>query len=175
MWAIGILMGLAVPHDAETTPVPLTIDPEEILKNDVGSWSATLRTVNAQTGEAEESLGTEVNKWGPGKTSLITDFTGTFMGQPFKGHGVLGFDHNGKLVSSWVDNRTPVLRVLVGEVNEGGTGRVLTGDVQFDGKLFRERQTVTWESRSRRRFTIETQGADGAWTVALEVTYQRRG
>lgn len=145
------------------------------FKKDLGSWTATMKAFNVTTGEEVTSRGTETNRLGPGKMTLLTSYRGQFMGKPFVGQGMLGLNDANKLVASWTDNRSGRLRFLEGHVADDASKRVLIGESVHNKQVYKERHTVHWESPRRRRFTIETQGSDGKWTIAVEVTYVKRG
>ncbi|MAG34512.1 MAG: hypothetical protein CL908_26880 [Deltaproteobacteria bacterium] len=181
--AVAVLGSLALAGPAALIEGGVPAIPQEIPKpgpqqaifqNDIGTWAATMKAFNALTGAEIVSKGTETNKYGPGRMTLITGFRGRFMGKPFIGHGVLGYDDDGRLVASWTDNRSGKLRFFKGEVGADKKKRVLLGESKHAGETYKERHTVYWESRTKRRFTIETQGNDGKWLVALEITYTKR-
>lgn len=179
--SIGGLLGAAA-HDALMGPPPARLMQEipkpgpehEWYKRDLGRWTATMKAVNVLTGEEVTSRASETNRSGPGKMSMITTFRGQFMGKPFEGQGITGFDDDGKLVSCWTDNRSGRVRFLKGHVDEANKKRVLLGKSVHRGEVYQERHTVFWISPRKRKFTIETQGSDRKWLTALEVEYTKK-
>ncbi len=102
----GGLWVLALPGLAQQgAPPPLKPGPEhEVLKQDLGTWDATVETMEPGKPPAV-SKGVETVSLLEGGLWTITDFKGTMMGAPFHGHGTNGFDLvKKKYVSTWVDS-----------------------------------------------------------------------
>src|SRR5687768_11339230 len=60
---------------------------------------------------------------------LVESFEGSFMGQPFKGHGMFGYDNvTGKYWSTWNDNMSTGIMLSQGTADEKGVV-TLTGEV----------------------------------------------
>src|SRR5687768_8662814 len=75
------------------------------LKQDVGTWDATVEMWMEPGKPPTTSKGTEVNTMGPGGFWLLTAFKSEMMGAPFEGHGMTGYDPAKKVyVSTWVDS-----------------------------------------------------------------------
>ena len=89
----GGLWLLALPGlTQQGAPPPLKPRPEhEVLKKDLGTWDATVETMEPGKPPAV-SKGVETVSLLEGGLWTITDFKGTMMGAPFHGHGTNGFD-----------------------------------------------------------------------------------
>lgn len=74
-------------------------------------------------GQTIEMTGMEVAKMQPGGFWLISDFTGKFMGEPFHGHGILGYEAHKKRVC-WHVGRFTRLRLghIQGHLLQGWQG-----------------------------------------------------
>jgi Protein of unknown function (DUF1579) len=74
----------------------------DVLKQWVGDWDATIESTGRDGKPVTNAAKTTVTLLG--KRWLITDFEGTFLGAPFIGHEVLGYDPlDKKYVLNWVD------------------------------------------------------------------------
>jgi len=77
----------------------------KVLENLVGSWDYSLKYWSSPDTPPEESTGTNEVKWILGGRFLEMNVTGTAMGQPFEGMGILGYDNAKKeYVNTWLDN-----------------------------------------------------------------------
>jgi hypothetical protein len=77
----------------------------KVLENKVGRWTAQVKAWSEPGKEPQTSTGTSDVKWIFDGRFIEDNVTGTFMGQPFQGKGICGYDNiKKKYVSSWVDN-----------------------------------------------------------------------
>ena len=65
------------------------------LKMMAGTWDVKSK-FHMVPGQIIEMNGVEVAKMQPGGFWLISDFSGKFMGEPFHGHGILGYEAHKK-------------------------------------------------------------------------------
>ena len=80
-------------------------DNQKVLDAFAGSWDYTLKMWMSAQATAEESTGSDEAKWILGGRFLQHTSTGTSMGQPFEGIGMIGFDNKRKEYQSiWIDN-----------------------------------------------------------------------
>jgi len=97
----------------------------------VGTWNAKLTMWMDPTQPPMESTGTMVNAWKYDGRYLDQKFEGDFMGQPFHGTGMWGFDvAAGKYVGFWYDSESTSLANF-------------TGAIPKDGKTFVSTMTMT--------------------------------
>jgi hypothetical protein len=148
--------------------------PEQaILKQDVGVWDATVESMMG--GPPTVSKGVETNAM-MGDLWLITDFRGDFMGKPFLGHGVSGYDSSKKkYVSTWVDSMS--IGPQVSESTYDGAKKTMTGSMEGpdpSGKTSKMTSVVEWKDADTRVFTMSTAGPDGKQITAMRITYKRR-
>jgi Protein of unknown function (DUF1579) len=86
------------------------------LNRAVGSWNTSMKMWMAPDQKPIESKGTMDAKWILGGRYVESVYKGDFMGQPFEGHGIDGYDNVAKkFVSSWIDNAG------TGIMNQSGT------------------------------------------------------
>jgi hypothetical protein len=107
---------------------------------------------------------------------LITDFKSEMMGQPFQGHGTMGYDPGKKkYVSTWVDSMTPSLSV--GESDYDAATRTFTGwteGLDYQGRPTRIKAVTVWKDPATRVFTMSLEAPDGKDMTAMRITYTRR-
>ena len=79
-------------------------------------------------GQMIEMTGVEVAKMQPGGFWLISDITGKFMGAPFHGHSVLGYDAQKKrYVGMWADSIASVMVTSTGTCTKDGKVHTMIG------------------------------------------------
>jgi len=84
----------------------------------VGKWTTAVKMWEAPEQTPEESTGTGEFKWIMDGRYLSDEERGSFMGQPFMGHGLGGYDNlKKKFIGVWIDNM--------------GTG-IMTGEGTYD-------------------------------------------
>lgn len=97
----------AAPQDAamEAMMRLATPGPEHaVLQPLAGTWKASIKSYMTP-GDPMVSQGTLDRTWIMGGRYLVGKHTGDFMGMPFEGMEILGFDRqHGKYVSTWIDN-----------------------------------------------------------------------
>jgi len=77
----------------------------KVLEQLVGSWDYSLKYWSSPDAPPEESTGTNDVKWILGGRFLEMKVSGTAMGEPFEGMGILGYDNAKKeYVNTWLDN-----------------------------------------------------------------------
>lgn len=169
--AAPLLAGLAF---AQEMPKP---GPEhEFLKQDVGTWDATVEAWMTPGQPAAVSKGVDTVSM-IGGFWTVGDFKSEMMGQPFHGTGTTGFDPaKKKYVSTWVDSMAPGLNV--GEYSYDAKTRTMTGLSEgpgMDGKPVKTRQVIEWKDADNKVFTMYTPvGPDGKDAVMMRITYKRR-
>src|SRR5262245_10930235 len=77
----------------------------QVLKQLAGSWTCTVKMWMKPGAPAQESPATEEAKMIMGDRYLLQSVKGNFMGMPFEGSAVMGYDNlKKKYVGAWVDN-----------------------------------------------------------------------
>jgi len=159
--------------EASAAKAPPLAKEHELLQRDVGTWDATVKCAMPGQPESTEQ-GTETvvatccGRW------LWTNFQGRMMGQPFEGHGILGYDLTAKkYIAIWIDSMSPTAAVTKGTFNEATKAYSLAGEcICPEGKPMKMSETVTWKGDDTKvaqmQFTVEGQ------TSTMQIDYKRK-
>ena len=92
----------------------------EILKKDVGTWTAECKMwVAGPDADPIVSPGKETNRLLPGGNWLLSEFESEFGGEKFTGHGTFGYEpEKKKYVGSWVDSMSPYMMMMEGTYDD---------------------------------------------------------
>ena len=182
--AAALLVGSAAAQEKKESgasqgqemPIPKPGPEQEILKQDVGVWDATVETMTEAGGKPNVSKGVETNALLGGGLWLIQDFKGEFMGAPFQGHGVTGYDPSKKkYVGTWVDSMSTGLSTTEGTYDP--KTKTLTSQFEGpgpDGKTMKMRTTSEWKDAHTRVFTMYSPAGQGEEFAMMKITYKRR-
>lgn len=170
--ALSIVPALA----AAQGPPPPTPGPEHaILKDDVGTWDASIEMMFPGAPATPASKGVEVNTMGCNGLCLITDFKGELMGGPFQGHGVSTWDPTKKkYVGSWSDSMAPGLALT--EATWDAAKKTMNGTMETpdgSGGTAKMRSTVEYAA-GKRVFSMFMTGPDGKEMPTMRITYVKR-
>jgi hypothetical protein len=137
----------------------------------IGTWDAEFEMMGTT------SSGSEICRLDCAGFWLVTEHTGSFMGQPFHGRGLTGFDPTRQAyVGVWVDSTGGPMSVFTdGEFSaDGKTFRAQVDGVGMDGKPARLEYRSTFpDARSR---TFEVFQLDGAEReLQMRIRYSRKG
>lgn len=146
----------------------------EHLKKLAGNHTYTMKMWMDPTAPPSESTGKRTAEFLLGGRFLQEKFTGTFMGMPFEGIGLIGYDNIKKeYVGTWIDNMGTGIMTSHGTCDKSGW--TMTGEATdpMTGK--------TWTSRSvvkivdDNTFTMEMfgPGADGKEFKMFEMTCKK--
>jgi hypothetical protein len=170
--ALSIIPALAA---AQMPPTPTPGPEHAILKEDVGTWDASIELVMPGAPATPPSKGVEVNTMGCNGLCLITDFKGELMGGPFQGHGVSTWDPTKKkYVGSWSDSMAPGLAVT--EATYDAAKKTMSGTMDTpdgNGGTARMRSAVEY-SAGKRVFSMFMTGPDGKEMPTMRITYTKR-
>lgn len=146
------------------------------LERFIGEWETTTRVWLEPGGEPyAESEGTASHHWLEEGRWLAMESSGTMMGIPHHGFGMLGYDNfKQKYVASFVDNISTAILSMEGAWEEGGPLRMF-GTVD---------EPLTGEHDRAVMYTFEPAGTDtltlrvydlprGADSLVLEVLFTR--
>jgi hypothetical protein len=167
----------AAPAPGQEAPVVKPGPEHEVLKKDAGAWDATVEATMEPGAKPSVSKGVEVNTLIGDGLWLIQDFKGEFMGAPFQGHGVLGYDASKKkYVGTWVDSMSMGLNAIEGTYDP--KTRTLSTTMEGpcpDGTVMKMRATNEWKDSDTRVSTMySSAGPGGAESVMMKITYKRR-
>jgi hypothetical protein len=165
-----------VAAQAPPPPMPKPGPEHAILKEDVGTWDATVESVGPD-GKPTTSKGVETNRMGCGGLCLITDFKGEMgPGMPFEGHGTTVYDPaKKKYVGSWTDSMSQGLQL--GESTYDAAKKTATGVMEgpdMTGKIIKMKSVVQYKDPNTRVFTMYGPGPDGKEAQMMRITYTRK-
>jgi len=157
-------------------PIPQPGPEHAVLKNDEGTWDATVEMMMGPPGAPPTvSKGVETNTL-VGGMWLVTDFKSTMMDQPFQGHGIAGWDAGKKkYVSNWVDNMSTGFSL--GESTYDPATKTMAGWMEgpdMTGKVSKMRSVVEYKDPETRVFSMYMTGPDGKEAQTMKITYKRR-
>lgn len=96
----------------------------------VGNWKVKATVWPGPGAPPQRSTGKSSAKLILGKRFVQQTYRGTFMGKPFNGLGMVGFDNiTGKYVSTWADSMSTTLMTSEGTIDEAG--KVITYDARY--------------------------------------------
>lgn len=165
--------------DATFAQFPTPAPEHKILKMDVGTWKAEIKTWSGPDGKADpnaepmSSTGTEVNKM-LGEFWVMSDFEGNFGGMEFRGHAVSGYDPKlKKYVASWTDNVSPSAMHMIGSYNADKKEFTYdTKGVGMDGEEMLGKSVTTYVDDDHRTMVMYEMH-DGKPVKSMEITYTR--
>ncbi|HEV8069591.1 MAG TPA: DUF1579 family protein [Planctomycetaceae bacterium] len=165
-------------REAKAAPSASTSTPEiDVLKKWVGNWEATIEST-ARDGKAVTNAAKATAKLSGGRW-LVTDFDGTFMGAPFIGHEVIGYDPVAKkYVLNWVDSMATSFATGEGLYNSQTKTLTLTvtGRDDSTGKMTTWRQVDIWKDADHHDWSLRTISAKEAKEqVQMTIRYHRQG
>jgi hypothetical protein len=166
----------SAPAQGQEMPSPKPGPEHAILKKDVGVWDATVETMMERGGKPSVSKGVETNTLLGGGLWLIEDFQAEFLGAPFQGHGITGYDPSKKkYVGTWVDSMSTGLSTSEGTYDP----KTQTMTARFegpgpDGTPMKMRTTTEWKDANTRVFTMYSPAGRGEEFVVMRISYKRR-
>ncbi|MBK6941293.1 MAG: DUF1579 family protein [Planctomycetes bacterium] len=163
----GVLVSFAVPMEGEDAGagIPRPAKAMEFVRSWEGTWNAELDLMGQKETGVEVCHSICEGFW------FESDFKGTFMGAPFVGHGVYGFDPaRAKFVTIWVDSSGGPLTLAEGEFSaDGKTYRAEATGLDMSGKPGKFVHETTMRDANTRIFTIRQEGAG----EVMKITYRR--
>ena len=148
----------------------------ELLKQFVGTWTATVKIWMEPNAPPVVNKGQATFKLIFDGRFLYGDFLGEFMGAPFKGINIMGYDNGKKeFFSIWLDNST------TGLLSSTGTYDTETQKYQFRAKMFDPVSGQTLEMREEAYFVSKDEyisvtyakPKDGEEFKNMELVYTR--
>lgn len=105
-------------------------DVHKMLAKDDGEWNEEITVWMAPGAPPTKNTATVSNKMILGGRYQESKHTGNFMGMPFEGYGLIGYDNAKKVfVSSWVDNMGTGIMTMEGKWDDK------TKTIHFMGKV----------------------------------------
>jgi Protein of unknown function (DUF1579) len=158
-------------------PAPKPGPEHMVLKQDEGTWDATVEMFMAPGAPPMTSKGVETNVVGCGGLCLISDFKGEMgPGQPFHGHGTSTWDPaKKKYVGTWTDSMSS--GISLGEATYDAASKTMTGTMEgtdASGKASKMKSVVNYKDANTRVFTMYMTGPDGKEVPGMRISYTRR-
>jgi hypothetical protein len=189
--SVGSIAGLAVaqqpgeqgtagrPVQDKKTPASLpAANPEqEVLRRWVGDWEATIESTGRDGKPARNQAKATVrlaygNRW------LVTEFDGTFLGAPFSGQELLGYDPIAKkYILTWIDSAATSFSTGEGTFDPKANTMTFTVSGRDDrtGKTATWRQVDVWRDADNHEWTIRTTSEGGKEQIQMTIRYRRKG
>jgi hypothetical protein len=147
----------------------------EALQDLEGTWDAELEMVTPgmppNKSKSVETISTIGGFW------IISDVRGSFMGMPFHGHGIYGYDSNKKKhVGVWADAFGDWMMTGEGTC-EGACKKVtltLKGIDMVTGKEATYREVTERKDADTRHWEMYGPGPDGSEILAMKGVFTRR-
>jgi hypothetical protein len=141
-----------------------------------GTWKVNGKFWMEPGADVMETEGKAQNEMILGGRFLQSEFTGAFMGQPFAGMGLDGYDNLlEKHVGMWVDSAGTMMMQFVGECSEAG--KVLTTKSEYldpmSGEMATSKGKITLVDDDKFTYESWSQGPDGEFFKQMELTYTR--
>jgi hypothetical protein len=142
------------------------------LLEEVGTWSAEVQVFMAPGMAPASSTGREVNRM-VGAAWLVSDFTGSKLGQPFHGHGQFGFDAEREVaLGTWIDSDSADLRVMEGTYDLQRRERTFRYDqLSAEGELEHFESTSRVLDAEHRTFDVVRIGEGHEKTPVMHINY----
>jgi hypothetical protein len=145
------------------------------LKMMEGKFKADVTAIMPD-GKEEKSAGTINNEMILGGRYLKNDYSGTMMGQPFKGCGLIGYDNmKKKYTMLWVDEMSTQMMLSEGTLDESAKTitATCTVDCPMDNTKKTMKSVVTLTDEDHHSYEMYEVGADGKETRCLSIKYTR--
>ena len=175
-----ILCGrLMAQDDAATKAWMAYMTPGEIhqmLAKDDGEWNEEITTWMAPGAPPTKSNGVVVNKMVMGGRYQESKHTANFMGQPFEGYGLMGYDNAKKTFqSSWIDNMGTGIMHMEGKWDPQMKTIHFTGTSvdPSTGNELQVRETFKWIDDNTQLMEMFMQ-QDGKEFKSMEIKFTRK-
>ena len=142
-----------------------------------GEWTAEVKAWMTPGEPPSESKGTAKATWIMDGRYVQEEFSGDFMGQPFRGMSLTGYDNvRGKYRSVWVDNMSTTIVTSEGDLDAAGKVLTFNGDYACAMTGDKHKQTKMISrivSKDKHVFEMHDPTL-GANSKVMEITYTRK-
>lgn len=148
----------------------------KVLDTKVGKWTAQMKLWMEPGKAPTTSTGTAESKWILGGRYVEDTFTGTFMGEPFHGRGVTGFDNlKKKYVTTWIDDAGTGIMHSEGTFDAATKTFTYTGESPdcMAGKYVKSRAIDRMVDADHWTMQMYSPGPDGKEFMNMEIAYTR--
>lgn len=148
----------------------------QLAEHFVGTWDTKQTMWMDPSAPPMVETGKSVDTAVLGGRHIQTQFTSQFMGQPFIGIGLMGYDNvRGKYTASWVDNMSTGLMTSEGDYDPATKTYTFTGtmaDPMHDGAPITVRETVRIIDADHHVMEMFEQ-RDGEQVRTMQIEYTR--
>jgi hypothetical protein len=176
--AAGVLLIGSLTAAAQEGATPKPTAEHELLKNDVGTWDATIKGwMQGPESEPTVSHGVERARMMTGGLWLLTEFEGKFGEMDFQGAGSAGYDtQKKKYVGTWVDSMSTSVMLMEGDYDASTkTTTMYSKGTDQAGAPYEAKMVSVHKDKNTRVFTMSMKmGGRGDFVKMMEITYTRR-
>jgi hypothetical protein len=151
----------------------------ERLKAMEGTFNADVTMQMAPDAPPINSKGTMINKMILGGRYLQGDYKGEFMGQPFTGISMTGYDNaTKKYVATWMDSMSTTVMMATGTADSTGKTITTTATVECpmdQGGPKTMKQVTTIIDKDHHTYECYEVAKDGKETKMMTIKYTRAG
>lgn len=143
----------------------------------VGTWTANAAMWMTPEGPPMETVGESINRLILDGRFLYSEYSSTFMGQPFHGIAITGFDRfKNRYVTFWIDNMSTSFYEMEGDYKAGAKTAEDTGvwPDPMTGGTVAVRNVTTLIDDDTHRVTMFMTGPDGREFKSMEILYSRK-
>lgn len=143
----------------------------------VGTWNTSMKAWMAPETPPMESKGTMQSEWILGGRYLQSTYKGDFMGQPFEGRSLEGYDNVTKqFQSTWIDNMSTGIMVSKGTCDAGCKTLTMNGEMAdpMTGKTMQVKSVTTFTDANSWKMEMYGPGPDGASFKMMEIVGTKR-
>lgn len=143
------------------------------LGKSVGNWKAKTSFIMDPSAPPQEGEGTMRVQWILGGRYIMSEFKMDFMGQPFEGLGINGYDiAHSKYVGTWMDTMSTKITYLEGDEDESGA-LVMHGTATTPMGDNPMKIVSSWLDENTVQDKFFDQMPDGSWMNSGSITYSR--
>ena len=148
----------------------------KVLEPSVGKWTLKVKQYMQPGAPAVESDATSEVEWIMENRFVQEKVNGTFMGKPFKGMGVCGYDNlKKKYVSTWIDNMGTGIMASEGTWDAASKTLSTVGECPdpMTGKFLKGHSTQKWTDKDHWTMQAYHPGPDGKDALMMEISATR--
>jgi hypothetical protein len=142
----------------------------------VGKWKVTSKMWMEPGKDPQVSTGTADSKWILDNHYIQEDFSGDFMGKPFKGVSINAYNTVGKeYQSTWIDSMNTQIMVNNGQISPDKKQITYSGkfDCPMMGSDTEMTSVLTIVDKDKHTFEMFGPGPDGKQMKSFELIYER--
>lgn len=142
----------------------------------IGKWKTTMKAwAGGPDQPPMESHGTSEVGWILGKRFVEENYRGDFMGMPYEGRGMTGYDNFRKCyTSTWASNLATYIQHMSGHRNADGTRWVYFGEMDEPGVTIGRMLKFVRRIEGPDKFVFQIfDSRDGDEIMPIEITYER--